>query len=175
MTGLLLLLVGVFVLTRIVQQVGEAGRRDGGGPPVPRQPGAAPTTMSELLQEMRDQLEFAQQRQTGRLPGPTGATRSGTAVGPQRSIPGVMGVPVGQGVVPVDQDDGAEALGQRRFDEAEARNVAWQERDHRRFDAEIRTAPVAPPAPRGLGGLRRAMIWREVLSPPLGLRDREEG
>ncbi|MEP6589633.1 MAG: hypothetical protein ABJC19_00485 [Gemmatimonadota bacterium] len=176
MTGLLFLLVGVFVLARIVQQVGEAGRR-GGGAPVPREPGAAPTTMSELLQEMRGQLEIAQQRQAGRLPSPTSAKRPGTAVGvrPQRSVPGVMGVPVGQGVGPVDQDDSAEALVQRRIDEAEARNGAWQESDHRRFDAEIRVVPVAAHELKGFGGLRRAMIWREVLSPPLGLRDREEG
>lgn len=74
---------------------------------------------------------------------------------------------------PIDYDDEASALVQRRIDEAERRNGALVPEDHRRFDAAIRTttpAAVPPPENRALA-LRRAMIWHEVLSPPLSLRD----
>lgn len=75
-----------------------------------------------------------------------------------------------------DQD----ALQAERVAYAEARNRALTTSDHQRFDARIRAlqAPVpsveadAPPDDRQLR-LRQAVIWREVLGPPVAMRDRE--
>ncbi|MES2123189.1 MAG: hypothetical protein V4503_00735 [Gemmatimonadota bacterium] len=162
MSGLILVFVGVFVVGRILQGVADNQRRTGTVPPV-RPAGTAPTTMTELLAEMRAQLQAAQQRAEA----PTTLPRRlpGTAIKPSER----------QAVVQLDQDDGAEALVQRRIDAAEARNVAWQPSDHKRFDAEIRkrATPVVPRKAASTS-LRQAMIWREVLSPPLALRDRDE-
>lgn len=163
MSGLILLFVGVFVVGRVLQSVADNQRgASSGGAPVPT--GKAPSTMSELLVEMRAQLEAAQERQ------------SGSVTSLPRRLPGTAVKRLdGQALAPVDQDDGAEALVQRRIDAAEARNVAWEPSDHKRFDAEIRKAPKPIAARRSTStSLRQAMIWREVLSPPLALRDRDE-
>ncbi len=75
-----------------------------------------------------------------------------------------------------DQD----ALQAGRVAYAESRNRAMTAADHQRFDARIRApqAPVpsveadAPPDERLLR-LRQAIIWREVLGPPVAMQDRE--
>jgi hypothetical protein len=79
--------------------------------------------------------------------------------------------------VEVDQDEGAEALVQRRIQAAMARNRPLSVADHKEFDQKLRvtaakaaTVKLAPSIRR----LRNAIIWREVLGPPLGLRDRQE-
>jgi hypothetical protein len=76
--------------------------------------------------------------------------------------------------VVVDQDDGAEALVQRRIDAAAARNGEWQVSDHERFDAKIRTVAPAAPVNRLRHRLREAMIWREVLAPPVSMRENDD-
>lgn len=76
-----------------------------------------------------------------------------------------------------DQD----ALQAGRVAYAENRNRALTAGDHQKFDARIRApqapaasvTPDAPPDARLLR-LRQAMIWREVLGPPVGLHDREQ-
>ncbi len=148
-----------------------------------------PTTMEELLREMRGQLEGAQQR---KVAGPV-TTRPGG----QRRLPAAPriepveddiegeSIEVGERIVVraetrrlvpavVDYDDSASALVQRRINAAQARNVAWSPEGHADFDSRIRTKEPAkaPAASRGLT-LRRAIIWHEVLSPPVALR--EEG
>lgn len=75
-----------------------------------------------------------------------------------------------------DQD----ALQAGRVAYAENRSRALTVGDHQRFDARIRApqAPVpsveadAPPDDRLLR-LRQAIIWREVLGPPIAMQDRE--
>lgn len=73
-----------------------------------------------------------------------------------------------------------EALQAGRVAYAETRNRALNAADHHRFDARIR-APQAPvpsveadalPDARLLR-LRQAIIWREVLGPPVAMQDRE--
>lgn len=79
--------------------------------------------------------------------------------------------------VEVDQDEGAEALVQRRIQAAMARNRPISVADHKQFDQKIRgTAAKAAPVKLALSArrLRDAIIWREVLGPPLALRDRQE-
>ena len=73
----------------------------------------------------------------------------------------------------IDYDDDAEALVQRRVTAAQVRDGAMSPVDHRRFDTAIRAkAPAAAQAPESRAtALRRAMVWHEVLSPPLSLRD----
>lgn len=73
----------------------------------------------------------------------------------------------------IDYDDDAVALVQRRVDAAHLRDGALVPEDHSRFDRAIRTTKpaVAPVAESRATALRRAMIWHEVLSPPLSLRD----
>ena len=75
--------------------------------------------------------------------------------------------------IEVDQDEGAEALVQRRIQEVAARNRPLTQQDHLEFDKRLR-APEAKPAVvqrMGRQRLRDAIIWREILGPPLALRD----
>ena len=76
--------------------------------------------------------------------------------------------------VRLDYDDDAEALVRRRVTAAASRDGALRPDDHRRFDARIReVAPVVQRTPVQGGAMRRAMIWHEVLSKPVSLRDEE--
>jgi hypothetical protein len=72
----------------------------------------------------------------------------------------------------VDQDEGAEALVERRIQEAEARNVAISAADHVKFDRAIRetAAPAAATRRYPIDQLRQALIWREILGPPRSMQ-----
>ena len=76
----------------------------------------------------------------------------------------------------VDHDDEAEALIQARIRSAQARDRTLNRADHQAFDKKIRkvepdnTRVAKAPRP----SMRQAMVWREILGPPLGLRDRED-
>jgi hypothetical protein len=70
----------------------------------------------------------------------------------------------------VDEDEQAEAVAQRRFREAEARNRPHAAADHRAFDQRIRAEGAASaPATTRAEQLRQAVIWREILGPPKAL------
>jgi hypothetical protein len=71
----------------------------------------------------------------------------------------------------VDLDEEAEAVAERRVVEAEARNREHRAVDHAAFDQRIRVVDKAVTV-QGLtrAQLRSAMIWREILGPPVGLR-----
>jgi hypothetical protein len=73
--------------------------------------------------------------------------------------------------IEVDQDDGAEALVQRRIREAEARNTAFSAADHARFHEKIRQTESKPADGIGLTvtQLRQALVWKEILGPPKAL------
>ncbi len=78
----------------------------------------------------------------------------------------------------VDQDTGAERLVRRRIREAEVRNRPLTAADHARFDQRIRDAAAASTVPvvtrgprRARTALQRAIVWREILGPPVALRD----
>ena len=69
-----------------------------------------------------------------------------------------------------DFDDQAEAVLARRLAVAEARTSGRTLLDHRRFDEAIRApVPVKPPV-RRRPGLRQALVWREILGPPVSLK-----
>lgn len=76
----------------------------------------------------------------------------------------------------VDQDDQAEAVVARRLKAGEAQWAPRTRADHQAFDARIRQeAPdkTATSATRGITvrQLRNAMVWREILGPPVSLRE----
>ena len=73
----------------------------------------------------------------------------------------------------VDLDDEAERVAARRIAETEAQSTGLTKADHQAFDARIRReAPDrATAGVYGTRRLREAIIWREILGPPVSLRD----
>ena len=73
--------------------------------------------------------------------------------------------------VEVDFDDEAEAIVQRRIQAAQVRDRSLNKADHKAFDSKIRAVPdntrVVNPK---LASLRQAIVWREILGPPISLR-----
>jgi len=76
----------------------------------------------------------------------------------------------------VDQDDEAERIVARRIAAAEAQDKPRTKADHRAFDARIRQEPADKTATRGYTArqLRDAVVWREILGPPVSLRGEGE-
>jgi hypothetical protein len=74
--------------------------------------------------------------------------------------------------VVVDHDEEAGALLQRRLAVATEHNRPRTLADHGAFDAKIRQAPaqVRSKARFNAKQIRQAIVWREILGPPLGLR-----
>jgi hypothetical protein len=72
-----------------------------------------------------------------------------------------------------DHDEEAGAVISRRLAVAEAHGRGRTAADHARIDQLLRTPVEAPrAAPRAARPpLRQAMLWREILGPPLALRD----
>ena len=72
-------------------------------------------------------------------------------------------------------DAAAEAVVRRRIEAAEARSHALSAADHAEFHRRITATPAAEARRTAipLSEVRRAMVWREVLGPPLALRDPE--
>jgi hypothetical protein len=76
---------------------------------------------------------------------------------------------------PVDQDSEAEAVAQRRIQAAMARNRPLSDQDHAEFDNRLKREEAKQPVVRkavGRDRLRNAIVWKEILGPPLALRDR---
>ena len=70
------------------------------------------------------------------------------------------------------QDEGAERLVEKRISAAALRDTARTRADHIEFDREIRKEPAEH---TGTGGyttkqLREAIVWREILGPPVSER-----
>src|SRR5689334_20363228 len=147
--GAVALLVMMFALSRVFEALGKGLKHAKELPP--RQPGAAPQTMTELLAEMRQQLEAAQRLQAKRLPPnttvpqpqlPTSVARRPTSTvarGPSpKRLPeveaergGSIEVASREGTaIEIDRDDDAEGIARRRIEAAQARNREWQQSDH---------------------------------------------
>jgi hypothetical protein len=71
-----------------------------------------------------------------------------------------------------DQDTEAEAIVQRRIEAARTRDRPLNKADHRAFDARIRPEDVDHTAVRRYtpAQLRDAVVWREILGPPVSER-----
>jgi hypothetical protein len=78
--------------------------------------------------------------------------------------------------VEVDRDDEAEQVAARRIAAAEAQAKPLTKAEHLAFDARIRQEPADKTATRGYTArqLRDAVVWREILGPPVSLRGEEE-
>jgi hypothetical protein len=76
----------------------------------------------------------------------------------------------------VDQDDEAERVIQRRLAAAETNLAPLTGADHRAFDQRIRQEPADKTATRAYTAkqLRDAVVWREILGPPVSLRGEGE-
>jgi len=185
----------IYGVLALLKKVGDASKRrqEGPGmPPVSQRPTArkrpAPKTMEELLREMRAELEGEERAESveaapasARLPAPVQSPWEWEVEerATLETDPTVVSTETAEAFdrpVPVrlDYDDDAEALVQRRVTAAASRDGALRPDDHRRFDAKIReVVPVPKTAPVRGGDMRRAMIWHEVLSKPVSLRDEE--
>ena len=73
----------------------------------------------------------------------------------------------------VDQDDEAERIIARRAAAASARSGPLTRADHAAFDQRIRQEPADHTAVRALTPqqLRDAVVWREILGPPVSERE----
>jgi hypothetical protein len=73
----------------------------------------------------------------------------------------------------VDQDDQAEQIEARRIAAAAARDAPRSKSDHAEFDQRIRQEPADHTATRPYTPqqLRDAMVWREILGPPVSMRN----
>ena len=76
----------------------------------------------------------------------------------------------------VDQDDEAEQVIARRLAAAEANAAPRTRADQVALDSRIRQEPADKTATRGytLQQLREAVVWREILGPPVSMRGEEE-
>lgn len=74
-----------------------------------------------------------------------------------------------------DQDDEAEQIEVRRVSAAAARDAPRSKADHVAFDKQIRQEPADHTATRGYTArqLRDAVVWREILGPPVSMREKE--
>jgi len=72
-----------------------------------------------------------------------------------------------------NQDSDAEQLVRRRIAAGEARSGALTKADHKTFDTRIRQEPADHTAVRRYtpAQLRDAIVWREILGPPVSERD----
>ena len=73
----------------------------------------------------------------------------------------------------VDHDDEAGNIEAGRIQAAAARDSAYTKADHAAFDQRIRKEPADHTAVPGYTTrqLRDAMVWREILGPPVSLRE----
>jgi hypothetical protein len=137
--------------------------------------GAQP--MLGLLAEMRRELELARRRQAGETrttpPKPNDPSRRiRPTAAPRLARSTVVAV---ESIRPtravVDYDSQAAKLVASRTAAAELTAEGRPSGAHKSFEARIREVG-APVAPRNhpLGRLRTAMIWREILGPPVSLQ-----
>jgi hypothetical protein len=72
-----------------------------------------------------------------------------------------------------DHDDAAEEVAKRRIAAAEARSGELTKAEHIRFDERIRQQPADHTAVRRYtpAQLRDAIVWREILGPPVSERE----
>ena len=75
----------------------------------------------------------------------------------------------------VDRDEEVGDIEGRRVKAASERDAARSSVDHAAFDQRIRQEPADHTATRGhtVQQLRDAMVWREILGPPVALREGE--
>jgi hypothetical protein len=184
--------IALFVLWVVISLLGRAaqGKKKGERPaprPAPERAErhtsrtAQPSTFEELLAEMRGELERAKEMEEAEPAGhePWQRELEGTEEFEEpeslETEPEIVSLEVEpyrpERPVHVSQSDAMQVLVQQRIAAAELRNRGWRLEDHRKFDQSIRKVkrPVAQLAV-GKVSLRQAMIWSEILGPPVALR-----
>jgi hypothetical protein len=192
--GGLLVLGAVWLLFSLLGRArGQSQPRPRTGPQVPqprppaaRDPSPGDATQREgsrleqLLRELERNLEQAaggQQQTPARLPVPPlpndeDVEERGSLEVPERVVSLETEVKRPARVT-YDQDSGAEDLVRRRIAAGEARSGALTKVDHTTFDTRIRQEPADHTAVRRYttAQLRDAIVWREILGPPVSERD----
>jgi hypothetical protein len=191
--GGLLVLGVVWLLFNLISQGKGRARTT---PRPPRQPGPTGpgdpsqqegSRLERLLREMERSLQEVADQQSGgkvRLPAPQRPTiprlppitaaeeeaveERESLEEPERVVSLEVDPSRGERAV-YDQDTEAEAIVQRRIDAARARDRALAKADHTAFDAKIRQEPADHTAVRRYtpAQLRDAVVWREILGPPV--------
>jgi len=138
--------------------------------------------LEQLLRGLGRTLDQARgsgrQPQVRRLPSAGGAD-SGRSLEAEPQVQSLEAASAEGERAVVDQDDEAERLEQKRMAAAEANQRALTDADHEAFEQRIRQEPAEKTATRGYTTrqLRQAMVWREILGPPVSMRgdDPREG
>ncbi len=178
--GLLFLGFLWFLFSVLRKNQGETGRTRPPAPP----PGTADATQREgsRLETLLREWE----RTLGEAAGPSGRP-AGAPLPPAEEVENRETLETGVEVVSLEQEvhrparprvnreERAEGIEAARIASAEKRSGALTRADHVAFDARIRQAPADATAVRALTPeqLRRAVVWREIMGPPVSLRDRE--
>lgn len=156
--SLIVIVILITVIEKIVRFVTrvnrESSRPVSGGSHAP----GRPTTLEELLAEMRRHVDSQTPEATPELIGDEAQSLESEVVRPEREV--------------VDFDADIEAVIARRAQEAASRDGALTDRDHQLFDMQVHRRPP-PPAKVGATprpDLRQAMLWNEILGSPKGLR-----
>jgi hypothetical protein len=194
--GGLLVLGVVWLLFNLIGQAKGRARTAARPTPSPRLPGAPDPTQQEgsrlerLLRELERNLEGVAERQSGggaRLPTPPrrAEARLPPMTAEEDDVEERDSLEEPERVVSLevdpprrerpdyDQDTDAEALVQRRIEAARARDRALGKADHKAFDAKIRQEVADHTAVRRYtpAQLRDAVVWREILGPPVSERE----
>jgi hypothetical protein len=179
-----LIILGLFWFLVNLLGKGKEGRdRARSQPPVPRGEGDATQREGSQLEALFRELERRlEQASPGR--GPRGRPAK-VALPPAEEVEERQSLEVEPEIVSLEedarrplrvrvvQDEGAERIEAARISAAAARGGALTKADHAAFDARLRQQPahataVRPPSPERL---REAIVWREILGPPVALRD----
>ena len=137
------------------------------------------TQLERLLRELGRTLDEGREparRPTVRPPPPA---KPGTSSGSLEAAPEGQSLEIdparGERAV-VDQDDEAERVVQQRLAAAEANLQPLSDADHQVFDQRIRQESADQTAARAYTArqLREAIVWREILGPPVSLRGESE-
>jgi hypothetical protein len=136
--------------------------------PLPHEPASLDATQREgtrlelMLRELQRSLEQAE-------------TLGGESLEVEPEVGSLEGEVRRAGRQEVDQDKDAEQIEARRIAAAAARDVPRSKADHIELDQRIRQQPADHTGTRAytVKQLRDAVVWREILGPPVSLREEE--
>jgi hypothetical protein len=198
--GLLVLGLVWLLFNLIGSGKGSRQGRSGGSPrraPPPPRPAGSPdptqqegSMLEQLLRELERNLEGtggarpagrtlpAPRRSSGPPPPPPDAgeeedVEDRTSLEEPERVISLETEPPRRERAAFDHDAEAEATARRRIEKARTRDRALSKADHRAFDARVRQEPADHTAVRRYtpAQLRDAVVWREILGPPVSERE----
>ena len=174
----------------IVGLLGKAGKKEQRPPTVPRPRLPRPTPLPQgmdptqqegsrlelVLRELQRALENPGEQRTPPSRPRYEEVEEGRSLEVEPEVISLEGAVSRPGRRRVDQDDEAEQIVAGRLKAAAARDAASSPVDHNAFDERIRQQPADHTSTRGYTPkqLRDAIIWREILGPPVSLRGESE-